>query len=409
MIVEYDQTSQEKLTAKTKAITDAITSRLLMNDNVTNIQQYPFLQGNLPDTNLNTQPVPMNFNKLSFQFKTKDDPAKMRPLMGLSGSTANGDKRQLGFVTSSVKELDLTNITSISEVTTIFSHPVLEKTNPKYHNRIVALGLKYNTAQAQNSYTVITSPNGPFANATTKQELLDEANTYNGGSRDYKLANYTMDMNLYLQVKDGQNTLKASLLNVAASIVQGSSYPYFSNLSFTSAIPVTGGTIVPQTPTKMQFNLPFLFRQLQPKDSLTNAYDNYGSYEITSNSSSTTRKLEISQKNSSFTFSIPSVSVTAASGAGAAVGSPFSYTRGRSEQTQNEASQTKGNSLKTTLPVPRVCYHAVDFGSKDPSEAQANIQIYTESGHTQIVVPLYTQVLEATTPDELTDQIIARI
>lgn len=409
MIVTYDQTSQDKLTKATKDITDAITSRLLLNDNVTNIQQYPFLAGNLPDTNLNTQPVPMNFNKLVFQFKTKDDPAKMRPLMGLSGSTTDGDKRQLGFVTTNSKEFDLTTITSISEVTTIFSHPVLEKTNPKYHNRIVALGFKFNTAQAQDSYSVITAPNGPLASATTKEELLAKANTYNGESRDYKLANFTMDLNLYLQVKDGANTLKASLLNVAASIVQGSSYPYFSNLSFTSAIPVTGGTIVPQTPTKMQFNLPFLFRELQPKDSAKNAYDNYGSYEITSNASSTTKKLEISQKNSSFTFSIPSVSVTAASGAGVGIGSPFSYTRGSSKQTQDETSQTKGNSLKTTLPVPRVCYHAVDFGSKDPSEAQANIQIFTDSGHTQIIVPLYTQVLEATTPDELTDQIIARI
>lgn len=409
MIVTYDQTSQEKLTAKTQAITAAINSRLQMNDNVTNIQLFPFLQGALPDTNLNTQPVPMNFQKLVFQFKSKNDPANMRPLMGILGTADNSDKRQLGFATSSLQEFDLTDITSISEVTTVFSHAVLEKTNPKYHNRIVALCFKYNTSQSQDTYAVITSPNGPLAGSSSKDALLTKANTYNGASQDYKLANFTMDLNLFLKVEDGQNTLNASLLNVAASIIQGSSYPYFSNLSFTSAIPMTGSTIVPQTPTKIQFNLPFLFRQLEAKDSAKNAYDNYGSYEITSNSSSTTKKLEISQKNSSFTISIPSVSVTAASGAGVGVGSPFSYTKGKSSQTQNEASETQGSSLKTTLPVPRVCYHAVDFGSKDPSEAQANIQISTANGHTQIIVPLYTQVLEATTPDELTDQIIARI
>ncbi|MEJ8474355.1 hypothetical protein [Roseibium algae] len=327
--------------------------------------------------------------ELKFGFKSDKDPANLFPLRTIETTSSRGENYAIGAetknsdVTVSDQTLDLFDIEAILELTTYFS--TVRKVNDtkkyeRYGVRIIALAVKYLNKAKEEKGLLISSGKGVFANIgatdaydTIKLNVRNAVETYNENrSNDYVISQDLNESGISLA---GTGTKGDVLTNIRYATFVGDSRSYIANFTLVTSIDVTNNMkIMFANLEKLRFLIPY--RKNPTGLDITNTFETA--------SSDKGGNIEIYQRSTSRTISIPSVGVADV----VEIGSPYSNTKTTTRTSQSEKSHTDERRNNIAVPVSATSYVANDFPTSPVSGANVTVKFGYLTGKNGIQITI---------------------
>ena len=324
---------------------------------------------------------------IGFGFKKDDDPAKVYPLRAMVAKGAQNTEFKIGLETKSsdvvfgATLLDLTELIEITELRTYYC--TMRKSEGKkqdeYGVRLVALLFIGRNQQNEVTYVYEASSSGPLSITSLNQAATGQdpsaiitaietaVGQYNDNTRhkDYYIFWSINDSGLQLGPTDGNGN---KVINIRYSSFLGSSRTYIGNFSLISAVDIkaTVSSMFENLET-LNFQIPFKKNPSGLAMTCT-----FGHGESKKNGS-----IDIFQKSTSSTFSIPQVGI----GKIFTVGSIYSRTSAQTITNQREASVTIDQTDSVQLTVPVDCYVSNSFPATPLDNTAAVVQFSYFTGN----------------------------
>lgn len=323
---------------------------------------------------------------IKFGFKKDADPAYVFPLRSMVAKGAQNTEFNIGLETKSSDvvinpaALNLSGFIEITELRTYYctTRKSEGKKPDEYGVRLIALLFVGRNLQNEECYVYQAAASGPFSATTLNQNASGQSPTgliaavetavgqYNSNTRhkDYYVYWAINDSGLQLSADNSEGN---KVINIRYSSFIGASRTYIGNFSLISAVDIKA-TVSSMFENLEDLNFQIPFKKNPSGLAMTCTF---GHGESKKNGT-----IDIFQKSTSSTFSIPQVGI----GKLFTVGSIYSRTGTQTTTNQKEASVTVDRTDSVQLTVPVECYVSNSFPATPLDNTAAVVQFFYFTG-----------------------------